>query len=260
MLYEFLPGEGPVLINVPHAGETLPGEMKERLTPAGAGLVDTDWHVHRLVDFAPKLGVSLLRATCSRYVIDLNRGPEDQPLYRGPTTGLVPTETFDGEPLYRAQEPDEAEIRSRVDHYWRPYHDRLALQLEAIRERHGYAVLLDAHSIRSRVQRLFEGRLPDLNLGTFDGNSCAPDVQDKVENLLNAQNRFSHVVNGRFKGGYITRHYGRPSDGIHALQLEIVQACYMDELCTESFDESRARPLKAFLHQLVESLVMWRPK
>jgi len=260
MLFDFTSGSTPLLIDIPHAGEMLPVDIERRLAPRSRKLIDTDWHVHRLVEFAPSLGAAVMRARLSRYAIDLNRGADDEPLYAGPTTGLVPTEDFDGTPLYRTDRPADQEIAARVKQYWRPYHDRLGAELEAIRKRHGFAILLDAHSIRSRVPRLFDGELPDLNLGTFDGRSCARSLQEGAVKLLQGQDEFSHVVNGRFKGGYITRHYGQPEQGIHALQLEIAQSCYMDESNPECYDEAQAAPLKAWLQTLIEYLVEWRPR
>ncbi len=260
MLAEFTAGSTPLLIDVPHAGIFVPDDIRELFGEAGRSLVDTDWHVHHLVDFAPEMGVSVLRSSVSRYVIDLNRGADDQPLYSGPTTGLVPTQTFDGVPLYQDDPPDDGEIGDRIDNWWRPYHEQLAGALAAIRECHGFAILLDAHSIRSRVPRLFDGKLPDLNLGTYAGRSCAPDLSDGIQALLEKQSAFSHVANGRFKGGYITRHYGRPENGVHALQLEIAQSCYMDEDNPEHYDETQAAPLKAWLRELVEYLLQWRPR
>jgi N-formylglutamate deformylase len=259
MLFRHQPGDSPLLINVPHAGVDVPPAIHGRFTDAARELIDTDWHVHRLVDFAPGLGVSLLQATHSRYVIDLNRGADDQPLYAGPTTGLVPVETFDGDPLYMGDAPGAEEVQERIEHYWRPYHQQLRNALDTIRQRHGFAVLLDAHSIRSQVPRLFDGRLPDLNLGTFDGRSCSAGLEQGVIDLLAGQDGFSHVVNGRFKGGYNTRHYGQPDQGIHALQIEIAQACYMDESSPRDFDEDRAAALKGFLRALVEYFAGWRP-
>lgn len=258
MHFEYQAGDSPLLINVPHAGVKLPPEIERHLTHSARTLIDTDWHVDRLVDFAPELGASLLVATHSRYVIDLNRGADDQPLYSGPTTGLVPTETFDGAGLYAGESPDQDEIADRVERYWRPYHRQLTDALESIRKRHGFAVLLDAHSIRSQVPRLFAGRLPDLNLGTFEGRSCAASLQDGVVELLTGQEAFTQVVNGRFKGGYNTRHYGQPQRHVHALQIEIAQACYMDESRPRDYDEARAEPLKQVLRKLVDYLAGWR--
>ncbi len=259
MLFRFVDGDSPLLINVPHAGVEVPPDIEQRLSTPARKLIDTDWHVHRLVDFAPDSAASLLQAMHSRYVIDLNRGADDKPLYAGPTTGLVPTETFDGTSLYSGEPPDGEEVADRIERYWRPYHRQLSDALGRIRNRHGFAVLLDAHSIRSRVPRLFDGKLPDLNLGTYAGRSCAPDLAAGVCELLERQSRFRYVVDGRFKGGYITRHYGQPESGIHALQIEIAQSCYMDEEQPRHFDEEKAAPLKAFLHNVVDYLVNCRP-
>jgi len=258
MVYQLTEAAGSVLISVPHAGARIHAGRGRNQTVWEA-LADTDWFVDRLVAFAPELGAGLLVADYSRYTVDLNRPPDDSPLYDQAGTGMVPTETFAGEALYvPGQGPDASDKADRIQRYWRPYHDALSAQLETIRQRHGFAILLDAHSIASRVPRLFEGRLPDLNLGTFAGRSCATDLQEDVAALLAHTTAFSHVINGRFKGGFITRHYGRPDAGIHALQLEIAQACYMNE-STGRWDENQAGPLIDFLRQLVQRLIAWRP-
>ena len=259
MLYDFQAGATPLLVNVPHAGTDLPAEIASRLTERASELPDTDWHVHRLVEGAAGQGASLMRARYSRYVIDLNRGSDDKPLYAGATTGLVPTENFDGSPVYQSANPDAEEVAARVERYWRPYHDKLEGELRALRDRHGFAVLFDVHSIRSAVPRLFEGRLPDLNLGTYEDRSCAPELQASVADMLAGAEGFSSVVNGRFKGGFITRHYGRPAEGVHALQLEIAQSSYMDEARPREFDPQAARPLTRLLDELVDTLARWRP-
>ncbi|WP_376697422.1 N-formylglutamate deformylase [Wenzhouxiangella sp. EGI_FJ10305] len=259
MLYDFHADSGPLLINVPHAGTEMPPAFASRLTGKARGLPDTDWHVHRLVEGAFARGASVLSARFSRYVIDLNRGRDDKPLYAGATTGLVPTETFDGDPVYRDRNPDDDEITERIERYWQPYHDKLWDTLDGLRQRHGYAVLFDVHSIRSIVPRLFEGRLPDLNLGTYEGRSCPAGLQERVAETLAAAVGFSTVVNGRFRGGFITRHYGRPTEGIHALQLEIAQACYMDESRPRDFDPETARPLVTVIDQVIDMLSQWRP-
>lgn len=259
MLYAFHAGSNPVLVNVPHAGTRVPDAIGAGLTEHARGLPDTDWHVHRLVEGAADRGASVLSARNSRYVIDLNRGRDDKPLYAGATTGLVPTVTFDGDPVYRDRDPDEAEVGERIERYWQPYHDKLRGTIEGLRERHGFAVLFDVHSIRSTVPRLFDGRLPDLNLGTYEGRSCASQLQARVAEILAGADGFSAVVNGRFKGGFITRHYGQPTAGIHTLQLEIAQACYMDETRPREFDPDRARPLMTVLDRLIDMLSQWRP-
>lgn len=259
MLYDYQAGETPLLVNVPHAGTEIAPGIAARLTAQAAALPDTDWHVHRLVQSAPRLGASLMCARQSRYVIDLNRGSDDKPLYAGATTGLVPTENFDGSPVYRDDEPSDDEIAERIKRYWRPYHDKLAQALEALRSRHGFAVLFDVHSIRSVVPRLFEGRLPDLNLGTFEERSCATELQEAVAEMLAGAEGFSTVVNGRFKGGFITRHYGRPAEGVHALQIEIAQSAYMDESQPREFEPEAARPLVNLVDELIGRLSQWRP-
>lgn len=260
MIFDFVAGSTPVLISVPHAGTRLPGGLADRLARPAGQPVDTDWHVHRLYAAAPDRGVSMLRARYSRYVVDLNRPPDDAPLYAGATTGLVPVETFDGEPLYDPDDlPGAEEIDRRREVYWRPYHERIETELARLCERCGHAVLLDAHSIRSEVPRLFEGRLPDLNLGSNNGESCDSALAEAVWSCLAGDDDFTAVRDGRFRGGYITRHYGRPREGVHALQLEIAQSCYMDEDRPETFDPARAQPLMQRLEALVELLAAWRP-
>jgi N-formylglutamate amidohydrolase len=258
-IYSLTPGETPLLISVPHAGTAIPQSISDRLVDEARGTPDADWHVDRLYGFARELGAGLLVANYARYVIDLNRPPDDQSLYPGQaTTGLCPTEFFDGRPLYRAgQEPDADERAERRANYWQPYHDRLAEALADIRARHGHAILYDAHSIRSVVPRLFDGQLPDLNLGTAKGESCAPGLTQAVAKAM-AAGPFSHVVDGRFVGGYITRHYGRPADGIHALQMELAQRQYMDEEPPFTYRPERAERLQATLRDMLQAALGWR--
>lgn len=260
-LFTLVPGSTPLLIDVPHAGLGLGPGLSGRLTDSALGLADTDWHVEKLYGFAAELGAGLMVATHSRYVVDLNRDPQGRALYPGAdNTELCPTRGFDGAPLYRAgAEPDAAEVAARAAAYWHPYHQRLEAELHAIRARHGYAILLDGHSIAAEVPRFFAGRLPDLNLGTNDGASCDSDLAARAYGILSAAEGFSHVHNGRFKGGFITRHYGRPAEGLHALQLEIARDCYMDEARLDLWDPVRAAPLVAVLRRLVEGLSQWRP-
>ena len=251
------PGDSPLIISVPHAGTEVPPELAARLTPLALGLPDTDWHVARLYDFAPALGATMIVARHTRYLIDLNRPPDDAALYSAAAqTGLCPTLSFSGEPLYLDSSAplSAAEIAGRRAQYWQPYHDALHAQLEDTRRRFGFALLLDAHSIRSVVPRLFSGRLPDINIGTYDGRSCSGAVNDAVRACLDATPRWSQVIDGRFKGGYITRHYGRPADGVHALQIELAQSSYMDESGT-AYDAGRASPLRELLRALIEALL-----
>lgn len=259
VIYELHEPLGPVLVCVPHAGTLLSDGLAERLTRAGRALPDTDWFVDRLWSWVTERGAGLLVATHSRYVVDLNRPADDTPLYAGPTTGLVPTETFAGEPLYpEGAEPDAEDVAGRVDTHWRPYHEVLGATLEQLRERHGHAVLLDAHSIRSRVPRLFSGRLPDLNLGTWDGRSADPALAAAAWSALGQDEGFTRVRDGRFKGGHTTRHYGQPVQGIHALQLEMAQAAYMSEEPPVWHGERAAR-VQPVLQALLNALLDWRP-
>ncbi|MBR9764428.1 MAG: N-formylglutamate deformylase [Rhodobacteraceae bacterium] len=258
-LFYKLEGSSPLLLNVPHAGTDLPDSLRAALTEQALDLCDTDWHMDRIArDVLPE-GASLMAARQSRYVVDLNRPADDLPLYSGNTTGLISTIDFDGTPLYRdGQEPDAAERAARIEDYWTPYHAALAAEIERIRALHGFCLMLDVHSIRSRVPRLFEGRLPDLNLGTNSGDSCAPALSDAAFAALEAS-RFSAVRNGRFKGGFITRHYGQPARGVHVLQIEIAQDCYMLEESPWTYLPERADQLKVALAGLIAAMTSFTP-
>ena len=253
-------GDSPLVIDIPHAGTLVPDALAARLSSAARACPDTDWHVDKLYAFAQSAGATVMAATQSRYLVDLNRDPSGAALYAGAdNTELCPTRTFANEPIYGRDPPDAAEIASRRSAHFEPYHARLAAEIERVRSRHGFAVLLDGHSIRSVVPRFFAGRLPDLNLGTADGASCAASLQSAAEDLIGSARGFSHIVNGRFKGGYVTRHYGAPARDVHALQLEIAQACYMDEAPPYRWDELRAGALVEVLRRLVAALIVWRP-
>jgi len=253
-------GDSPLVINSPHSGTFLPDALKSRLTAIARTLPDTDWHVDRLYEFARAEGATLFCATHSRYIIDLNRDPTGAALYAGAdNTELCPTRTFAGEAIYRDGEASEAEVAERRESYFKPYHAALAGELARVRERHGFAVILDAHSIRAEVPRFFPGRLPDLNLGTAGGASCLRELQACAALVLANAEGFTHVVNGRFKGGWITRHYGQPQDGVHALQLEMAQDCYMDEAPPFRWDPARASRLIGVLQRLVRALTSFRP-
>lgn len=255
----WIDGDSPLLIDVPHAGTYMPPALRAQMTPIAQTVPDADWHVHLLYGFAGEVGASLMAATHARYVVDLNRDPQGAALYPGADNSeRVPLLSFDREPLYAGAAPDAAEVERRMARYWTPYHRRLRQRLDAIRARHGHAILLDAHSIRSAVPRFFDGRLPDLNLGTADGTSCPAGLGDAAFAVLQRSD-FGAVRDGRFKGGYITRHYGRPQDGVHALQLEIAQACYMDEQPPWPWDARRAQPLQQVLRRLVDVLLGWTP-
>jgi N-formylglutamate deformylase len=249
--FKFRAGRTPLLVSMPHTGTHLPTDLKKRLTAVGLAMPDTDWHLEKLYDFLDDIGASVLVATHSRYVVDLNRPPDNASLYPGQdTTPLVPIDSFHRERLYRSgKEPDEAEIAERVATYWQPYHTKLAEELERLSEKFDYALLWDAHSIFSEVPRFFAGKLTDLNLGTADGKSCGVGIG---EALLKKVSGYGGVLNGRFKGGYITRTYGDPANGVHAVQLELSEATYMSESPPYKFNKALAMRLRTQLRTLIE--------
>lgn len=253
-IYTLHRGNAPLLVSLPHDGSEIPKALAARMTPSARRAPDTDWHVARLYAFAMALGASVLAPCYSRYVVDLNRPPDDTSLYPGQnTTGLCPVRQFSNQPVYRdGEEPDAAEVAARVDRYWRPYHDCLRAELERLLGTHGRVVLWEGHSIRGEVPFLFEGRLPDLNLGTAGGTSASPALQQRLEAVLAGQADYDWVANGRFKGGYITRHYGDPARGIDAVQLEISQRIYMDE-GSFAWDEAKAARAQQVLRALLRA-------
>jgi N-formylglutamate amidohydrolase len=260
-LFTLQRGDAPLIVNVPHAGTVIPDEMAASMTEQGRAVPDTDWHVEALYDFVPATGATLMVATHSRFVVDLNRDPSGAALYPGASnTEVCPTTTFHDEPVYRqGRAPATNAVADRIERYWRPYHTSLQAEIDRIRSRHGFCILLDGHSIVSEAPRFFAGRLPDLNLGTAEGASCAPSLQTQAMAILSADAALTSVCNGRFKGGYITRHFGRPVLGQHALQLEMAQACYMDEHHRLPFDRRRAAALTELLRRLVDRLLAWTP-
>jgi len=260
-LWRLWRGDAPLIIDVPHAGTHIPDAIALRMTDAARAVPDTDWHVDKLYAFARSTGATTIVAAHSRYIVDLNRDPSGAALYPGAdNTELCAMRTFGNATIYAEGEaPDAAEIAARRSVYFDPYHAALAAEIERVRAHHGYAILLDAHSIASEVPRFFAGRLPDFNLGTAHGASCSPDAQALVAGVLANATPFTHVINGRFTGGYVTRHYGRPDGGVHALQLEMAQAAYMDEAPPFRYDRARAAPLIAVLERLVIALSEWRP-
>ncbi len=248
-------GRAPLLISIPHLGTTLPEALRDDYTPLALTLTDTDWHLDRLYAFATQLDATLIAARISRYVIDLNRPSSGESLYPGQaTTGLCPTTTFDGQPLYRpGREPGADEIARRVETWWAPYHAALETELARLRGQHPDVLLWEAHSIASHVPRLFDGKLPDLNFGTHGGLACAPDLLAAVTAPLQRHPALSWVVNGRFKGGHITRHHGQPQRGIHAIQLEMCQCLYMDEQPPFTYQEKRAAPVQQALQEMLQA-------
>jgi N-formylglutamate deformylase len=257
-------GHTPLLLSLPHVGLHVPPDLAPRLHPRAVQVEDADRHLERLYDFARGLGASVLVPRAARYVIDLNRPREDTPMYPGVNnTGLLPLRFFTGEPLYRdGCEPDAAEREQRIARWWQPYHDALAGELARLKALHGHALLWDGHSIRSRLPWLFDGALPALNLGTADGRSCAPALRTALAAAL-AQactaSGHTHVVDGRFKGGHITRHYGRPGEGVHAVQMEMVWSCCMAEDPPWDWDEPAAARVRPVLQRLLQVMLDFRP-
>ncbi len=253
--FEYYPGRIPLLVSIPHGGTELSPEVAANLSKEAALLPDTDWHVPVLYQFAREMGAHVLRARYSRMMIDLNRPADDQPLYQSATTGLFPSTLFDGTPSFQpGRELSPRQRRQHLEEIWQPYHHKIQSVLDEIKARFGYAVLFDAHSIASRIPRLFEGPLPDLNLGTNKGVSLLPQVQQALAGVCENQS-YSWVINGRFTGGYITRAYGRPEEHLHALQLELAQCNYMEETPPFAYDSQKAGHLIPVLERIVRTLV-----
>ncbi len=256
-LFAFRAGEIPLLVSFPHSGTEIPAEMAAGMTAAGLQRPDTDWHLPRLYEFEWLHRASTIRANFSRYVIDPNRPPDNSNLYPGrPTPQLCPVHTFSGQEIYQLdQRPEPADVRHRLQRFWQPYHQQIAQELGRLKAQFGAAVLFDAHSIASRVPRLFDGVLPDLNIGTAHGQSCAEPLESAIREYLATQH-FTYAVNGRFVGGYITRHYGQPNQQVHAVQLELSQATYMDEPSGQWHD-GRAAAVRPVLEGIIDTLVQW---
>lgn len=253
-------GEQPLVVTMPHVGTFIPKYIEDNLSEEGKKLIDTDWHLDRLYNFAKNLGATVIIAKYSRYVVDLNRPPDNKSLYPGKiTTSLCPTETFDGESIYRPGFilTDE-EIFDRKKRYWQPWHDCLQQELTRLKAIHGTVQLWDAHSIRSILPLHFSGKLPDFNLGTNDGASCSHDRLQTAIDVISSSSEVTHVVNGRYKGGYITRHYGQPNNGIHAIQLELAQSSYMRELNPDYWDEQQTDVVRLLLQTVLGNFCLSR--
>ena len=256
--FRFRKGTRPLLISMPHVGTYVPPALAARLTDEAQRVPDTDWHLERLYDFADELGASVLVATHSRFVIDLNRPPDGASLYPGQSvTGLCPIDMFDDQLLYRdpADEPDEAEIAQRRETIWKPYHAQLTNELASMKDEYGVAALWDAHSIRSVLPRFFEGRLPDLNLGTAEGASCSPLLAEQLLAIGQKASGYTTVLNGRFKGGHITRQHGNPAQGVHAVQLEMTQCSYMKESWPFEYLPDVAVGVKPHVRRMLEAVL-----
>ncbi len=255
--FKFHQGALPLLVSMPHVGVHIPPDIAATMTDAALTLPDTDWHLEQLYDFLEARGASVLIATHSRYVVDLNRPMDNTNLYPGQdTTGLCPIDTFHKEPLYRAGLlPDEAAIGQRCAQYWSPYHAALHEELQRMRNEHGIAMLWDAHSICSVVPRFFEGRLPDFNIGTANGTSCGAGLAERLLAAAASAPQYSVALNGRFKGGHITRRYGQPAANIHAVQLELSQITYMEEQFPYRFDATRADAVRPTLRRFLDVML-----
>ncbi len=252
-------GNSPIVLGLPHTGTHVPESVSERLNDRGRTLTDTDWHVHRLYDgLLPD--ATTVRATFHRYVIDANRDPSGKSLYPGQnTTGLIPLTDFDNNPLWReGSEPGDSDIEERLASFHAPYHAALQAELERVREMHGMVILYDCHSIRSHCPFLFEGRLPDFNIGDNNGTTCASDITAIVEKVCAGADQYTHVVNGRFKGGWTTRHYGRPTENMHAIQMELTQSSHLQsENLPFEYDDEKAERLRSHLAELLQMLESW---
>lgn len=256
-IFSLQQGTSPLIISIPHSGILIPDDIRSKMTGAALLLPDTDWYIPLLYDFATTMGASVITAHYSRYVIDLNRPPDNEALYPGQTkVSLCPDKTFEGALIYRPNDyPDGYEEKRRLENYWRPYHDALRDEIARVKDKHGYAILYDAHSIKGDLPRLFEGRLPDINIGTAKGESCALEMEQAAYDAVQGE-VYSSVLNGRFIGGYITRHYGDPANNVHAIQMELVRDNYMDE-DGFAYVPERAEKLKPVLKNVLQSLVDW---
>jgi N-formylglutamate deformylase len=270
--FQLTQGTLPLLVSVPHAGTAIPDDLQRAFTDKALQVEDTDWHLEKLYAFATDIGASMIVPTYSRYVIDLNRPPDNQPMYPGSNnTELCPTKAFTSLPIYRDAPPDASEIKRRKALYWQPYHTALATELARLKSLHGYALLWDGHSIKSELPWLFDGKLPDLNMGTANGNSCHISLQDALEATLDkayssaesASDAFSYIFNGRFKGGYITRTYGNPAQNIHTVQLEMCWSTYMQEFTPNQasfeLDALRVAKITPVLKALLGAMLTWTP-
>jgi N-formylglutamate deformylase len=262
MHYQFRSGNSPILLSMPHAGTLLPKDIENKMTAEAKVLTDVDWHLPILYDMIKELDITLISAKYARYVIDLNRSPDDSSLYPGlDVTSLCPIDTFAKHSIYlNNKQPDEIEIQNRIEQYWKPYHAKLESELKRIQNIHGVVILWDAHSIASHVPRFFSGKLPDFNIGTADMSTCSPELQKALEAALEKSSHiknYSYVFNGRFKGGYITRHYGAPNQNIHAIQMEMSQCVYMEEIPPFNYKPKLAENVQPLLRELLEACLIW---
>lgn len=255
-MIEVTQGNSPIVLGLPHTGTDVPAEIWETLNNTGRALADTDWHIHMLY---ADLGLDLTRVRTSihRYVADVNRAPDGANLYPGQnTTGLCPLTDFDGVPIYRERlEPDADEVARRIKTYHAPYHTALSTELQRVRDKHGVAILYDCHSIRSVIPYLFDKTLPDFNIGTNSSTSCALSVERSAYTRCRASVEYSCALNGRFKGGWTTRHYGQPSENIHVIQMQLAQSTYMEDTAPWTYRAEKAERLRPILYRILSDLI-----
>lgn len=252
---DVISGDSPIVLGLPHAGTFVPEEIRTDLNENGNKLADTDWNVDKLYEgLLP--GITTVRANFHRYVVDANRDPSGVSLYPGQnTTGLCPLTDFDGVSIYKpGKEPNAAEVERRRVAFHAPYHEALESELKRVRSEHGIAILYDSHSIRSKVPFLFEGTLPDFNIGTNSGTTCANSIEQETLRICSGQQKYQHVLNGRFKGGWTTRHYGRPAENIHAIQMELAQSTYMEEAAPWTYSAPKAAGIRPVLQEILETI------
>ena len=255
-VFEVTEGNSPLILAMPHTGTYVPEGVLKHLNEAGRTLRDTDWHIEKLYQgLMPD--VTIVRALFHRYVIDANRAPTDESLYPGQnTTGLCPTTDFDGKPIYLdEQEPEPEEIESRRNEFHTPYHRAIAKEIERVHARHGLVILYDCHSIRSHIPFLFEGKLPDFNIGTNNGTTCAKSMEISTSDICSSAQGFSSILNGRFKGGWTTRNYGQPDNNIHAIQMELAQSTHLaGEELPFDYSPQIAANIRPHLKNILEEL------
>ncbi len=252
---KLIEGNSPIILAFPHVGTHVPQEIFEKLNARGQSLSDTDWHVDRLYDGLIQ-DATMVIATFHRYVIDANRDPAGVSLYPGQnTTSLCPTTDFDGQAIWRSgEEPDEEEVISRRLQFHQPYHETLRAAIDRVKAKHGFAVLYDCHSIRSHIPFLFDGKLPDFNIGTNQGTTCDLDLQQHVVDTCEQAESYTHVLNGRFKGGWTTRNYANPADNVHVIQMELAQSTYASECDPWEYHETKAAKLRPVLAKILKGL------
>ncbi len=251
----------PLVVSMPHTGSYIPDDITEKMTLTGKRAVDTDWHIHQLYQpVLDDIGCHWIAATHARYVVDLNRPADGAALYPGQDeTGICPVTSFDRQPLYKDGADQQIDIAGRIKKYWYPYHSELSRLIGEAVHQYGFAILWDAHSIKNRVPRFFEGKLPDLNFGTVDNTSATIAIENSLKSVAGRHSEFSHIFNGRFKGGYITRQFGMPDKNIFAVQLEMSQALYMDQDYPFTFLEGKADQIRPVLEELLVKMMKWRP-